>query len=116
MFDFQSLVSQEKAFCSQCLIVGDVNTLVLTLFSATAHCAERANSPSILEGVPEGRGSNIGLLIPFFIVFVLIIIHNVVSDDFLSAEIETMKHLFVNLFPKRNLGHVADSAIFTRIG
>ena len=45
----------------------------------------------------------------------LIIIHNVVSDDFLPVEIETMKHLFVNLFPKRNLGYVAGSAIFTRI-
>ena len=45
----------------------------------------------------------------------LIIIHNVVSDDFLSVEIQTMKHLFVNLLPKRDLGHVAGSAIFTRI-
>ena len=43
----------------------------------------------------------------------LIIIHNVVSDDFLSVEIETMKHLFVNLLPKRNLGHVAGSSIIS---
>ncbi len=42
-----------------------INTLVRALFPATAHCAGRANSPSILEGVPEGRGSNIGILIPF---------------------------------------------------
>ena len=55
----------KKAFCCQCLVVGDVNTLVRALFPATAHCAGRANSPSILEGVPEGRGSNIGILIPF---------------------------------------------------
>ena len=66
MFDFQSKVSQKKAFCSHCRIVGDVNTLVRALFPATAHCAGRAYSPSILEGVPEGRGSNIGILIPFF--------------------------------------------------
>ena len=38
------------------------------------------------------------------------------TDDFLPVVIETIKHLFVNLFPKRNLGHVAGSAIFTRIG
>ena len=25
----------------------------------------RGNSPSVLEGVPEGRGSNIGILFPF---------------------------------------------------
>ena len=45
----------------------------------------------------------------------LIIIHNVVSDDFLPVEIETMKHLFVNLFPKRDLGHVAGPAILPGI-
>ena len=50
MFDFQSKVSQKKAFCCHCRIVGDVNTLVRALFPATAHCAGRANSPSILEG------------------------------------------------------------------
>ncbi len=46
----------------------------------------------------------------------LIIIHDIVSDDFLSVEIVTMKHLFVNLSPKCDHGHVAGSAIFTRIG
>ncbi len=46
----------------------------------------------------------------------LIIIRIVVSDDFLPVEIETVKHLFVNLFSKYNLSHVAGSAIFTCIG
>ena len=33
------------------------------------HCrADAANSPSIIEGVPEGRGSNIGIRIPYSII------------------------------------------------
>ena len=37
----------------------------------------RDNSPSILEGVAVGRGSNIGIIIPFLIIRVLVILNNV---------------------------------------
>ena len=37
----------------------------------------RANSPSILEGVAVGRGSNIGIIIPFLIILMLVILNNV---------------------------------------
>ena len=63
MLDLQS-VSQKKAFCCHCRIVGDVSALVPALFPATAHSVGRANSPSILEGVPSGGVVILNIRIP----------------------------------------------------
>ena len=48
--DFQLYVSLKKAFCRQYLVVGDAETLVRSLFPATAHCAERANTAAVRCG------------------------------------------------------------------
>ncbi len=37
----------------------------------------RDNSPSILEGVAVGRGSNISIILPFLIILMLVILNNV---------------------------------------
>ena len=42
-------------------------------------------------------------------------VHDIVADDFLSVKIKPVEHLFVNLPPESDFGHVAGFTILTGI-
>ena len=77
MFVFNYMYLRKKTFSCKGVVIPDAETRVRTLLPAPAHCAGRANSPSVSEGVAVGRGSNIGIIIPFFIILMLVILNNV---------------------------------------
>ena len=63
MLDLQS-VSQRNVFAGNALLLA-MPTLSFAHYFRLRHAVPvRANSPSIVEGVPEGRGSNMDIRIP----------------------------------------------------
>ena len=63
MIDLQS-VSQKNAFAANTFLWA-MPTLSFAHHYWLRHAVPvRANSPSIVEGVPEGRGSNMDIIIP----------------------------------------------------